>query len=219
MYDKEKLLQELKSYIERYDYIPYSNELKQIPELASKNTYVRNFGGYNNALVKIGVKPKKNKRLPVLHKICNSCNSSYETKDHSSKYCCRDCFYSSQSTKEKNLCKNCKSNHSRYSDFCSNLCRLEETMKSKTLGECSSYEQQNKYRAIRGYAHSYFKALGKPTSCKVCGYNLHVELCHIKPVSQFVESDTVWDCNKPENIVFLCRNCHWEFDNGILDMV
>lgn len=52
--------------------------------------------------------------------------------------------------------------------------------------------------------------------CQHCGYSKHVELAHIKPISTFLKTATIGEINDPSNILVLCRNCHWEFDNKIL---
>jgi hypothetical protein len=55
-------------------------------------------------------------------------------------------------------------------------------------------------------------------SCANCNYELHVELCHIKPLSSFNGSATLAEVNSKENVIQLCRNCHWELDNGFLKL-
>lgn len=52
--------------------------------------------------------------------------------------------------------------------------------------------------------------------CYNCGYNKHVELAHIKPISEFSQDSTIGEINHQNNIKQLCPNCHWEFDNGFL---
>lgn len=52
--------------------------------------------------------------------------------------------------------------------------------------------------------------------CAYCGYSLHVELCHIKPISSFPDSALLSEVNSRKNNIQLCRNCHWELDNSIL---
>ena len=47
----------------------------------------------------------------------------------------------------------------------------------------------------------------------------HVELCHIKPIHSFSETSTLGEINSENNVVQLCPNCHWEFDNGFLDII
>ena len=54
------------------------------------------------------------------------------------------------------------------------------------------------------------------SSCVACGYTKHVELAHIRPITSFPESATLGEVNSRKNIVPLCRNCHWEFDHGLL---
>ena len=50
--------------------------------------------------------------------------------------------------------------------------------------------------------------------CKVCGYKNHVEVCHIKSVSSFGDNDLITEINSFNNLIGLCPNHHWEFDNG-----
>ena len=65
---------------------------------------------------------------------------------------------------------------------------------------------------IRMLARSHFKdLLSKP--CAKCGYDKHVELCHIKAISSFTPDAKVKDVNSYENLIQLCPNCHWEFDH------
>lgn len=69
------------------------------------------------------------------------------------------------------------------------------------------------HNAIRGFCRSWNKNM-QSMPCKRCGYSLHVELAHIKPMADFPETATLGEVNAPENIIPLCPNCHWEFDNG-----
>ncbi len=48
--------------------------------------------------------------------------------------------------------------------------------------------------------------------CAHCGYDKHVEICHIKAVKDFPNTSTIGDINKEDNLILLCPNCHWEFD-------
>ena len=65
---------------------------------------------------------------------------------------------------------------------------------------------------IRIFARNWLKHLTK-LPCKKCGYSKHVELAHIRAVSDFRDDELLRDVNSADNIVQLCRNCHWEFDN------
>lgn len=49
--------------------------------------------------------------------------------------------------------------------------------------------------------------------CSKCGYDKHVELAHIQPVTSFPDTALISEVNSESNIIPLCPNCHWEFDN------
>ena len=57
----------------------------------------------------------------------------------------------------------------------------------------------------------------KTGKCQVCKYSKHVDLAHIQAVASF-DKDTakLKEINHPDNLLVLCKNCHWEFDNGLL---
>lgn len=46
-----------------------------------------------------------------------------------------------------------------------------------------------------------------------CGYNKHYEVCHVKDIKDFDRDSTVYEINHADNLIHLCPNCHWEFDN------
>lgn len=68
---------------------------------------------------------------------------------------------------------------------------------------------------IRNQCRAWNKELAK-LPCQKCGYSLHVELCHIIPVSSFSDDAKLVEINHPDNILVLCNRDHWEFDNGHL---
>ena len=70
---------------------------------------------------------------------------------------------------------------------------------------------------VRAFNRSWNKELTK-RPCQNCGYNKHVELAHIKAVSTFPNEALLSEINGPSNVIPLCPNCHWEFDNGILTL-
>lgn len=72
----------------------------------------------------------------------------------------------------------------------------------------------SRYHAkLRGYSRRAYKG---PSSCAACSYSTHVEIAHIVSAKTFDPSTKLSVVNAPTNLVALCRNCHWEFDNGIL---
>jgi len=64
----------------------------------------------------------------------------------------------------------------------------------------------------RHFARSWLKHL-RELPCAKCGYELHVELAHVKSVSSYPDETKLAEVNKEENVIQLCPNCHWEFDN------
>ena len=54
-----------------------------------------------------------------------------------------------------------------------------------------------------------------PYECIECGYKLHVDVCHKKPISQFSINTKLKIVNSKKNLMYLCKNHHWEFDNNV----
>ena len=93
------------------------------------------------------------------------------------------------------------------------MTRRIKTMQ-KTLGEAIKNHTHNigtnRFNCIRRSARYEFRHL---TVCEGCGYDKHVEMCHIKPLTSFSLDTLVSVINDRSNIKVLCPNCHWEFDN------
>ena len=62
---------------------------------------------------------------------------------------------------------------------------------------------------------TYFENTKEP-KCAICGYLKHVEVAHIKAVSEFDNNATIKEINSLSNLIGLCPNHHWEYDNGML---
>lgn len=132
-------------------------------------------------------------RNPPKERICVSCSATFKwrTKDRISL-----------------LCKNCR--------------RLRDGTEI-TIGECrEKLSVKGKHPSwvhahVRNYCRSWNKDLTK-LPCHSCGYDKHVELCHKRPVSSFPDETLLSEVNHESNIIQLCPNCHWEFDNGLLTL-
>jgi 5-methylcytosine-specific restriction endonuclease McrA len=68
---------------------------------------------------------------------------------------------------------------------------------------------------VRNSARTQHKDLTRG-ACACCGYSKHVEICHVKPISRHSKQATLGEINDRTNVVALCRNCHWEFDTGLI---
>ena len=76
-----------------------------------------------------------------------------------------------------------------------------------------------KFRAvIRKHAQYVYESNNGSKSCYICGYNKHIQVCHIKSVSSFVDNDLITDINSKDNLIGLCPNHHWEYDNGLIKL-
>lgn len=69
---------------------------------------------------------------------------------------------------------------------------------------------------IRNFCRSWNKNL-RQHPCEICGYDKHIELAHIIPISEWGDDALLEEVNDPSNIRVLCPNHHWEFDNGLLE--
>lgn len=70
---------------------------------------------------------------------------------------------------------------------------------------------------VRGFARSWNKSMLK-LPCAICRYTLHVELCHLDPITGFSKTATLGEVNHSTNLIQLCRNHHWEFDHDCLEI-
>lgn len=89
---------------------------------------------------------------------------------------------------------------------------------NKTKGELFKVRSnwQSARSAIQKSARSIFFAKYNTPKCqhKNCNYSLHVDVAHIKAVSEFADDELISNINHIDNLIGLCKNHHWEFDNG-----
>lgn len=142
------------------------------------------------------------------NKYCNkTCRIRYRNRmwrrAHPKKLSCLKCGGQRNRGARNGICPNC--------------------MKQTTLADyherISAKDKHGSWRnaAIRSHNRTWNKELGA-MPCQVCGYSKHVELAHIKAVTDFSEGTPVGVVNAADNILVLCRNHHWEFDHGVLTL-
>ena len=182
-------------------------------------TVIRHFGSWNNALLEtFGTVNSQWTRKPV--RKCEHCQKETKNKKYCSKSCAaivNNSLY--PKNPRRNFCQKCgQSSSRRLCRMCFRKSRAEEAGE-KTIADFSSTYARHRYQAIRNHAHQiarlYFQG---PKECSVCGYSLHVELCHKKPINQFPRSTKLKVVNNISNLVYLCRNHHWETEHGFLDL-
>jgi hypothetical protein len=139
---------------------------------------------------------QRNKPVERMCKICNKPFFNKWVENNRSKTVCIDC------RKEHGLSINSKSK------------KFKESKLEDFLIEGEQYHISWKYTKIREFCRSWNRKI--PKICQVCGYNKHTEMCHIKPLTSFSGDTLMSEINSPDNILILCPNCHWEFDNGLI---
>lgn len=159
-------------------------------------------------------------------KPCFTCQQPTKNK----KYCSRSCSAKSTNRSHQKRhklmhpCKKCsipvRKKH-RYCEKCRPIVTDYRTC-TKTLGDfINEYKGKSRsgvFSAIRARARYHLQKNGELSKCQNCGYNKHVEACHIKAISKFPLTTPINIINKRSNLAVLCKNCHWEFDNGVLTL-
>ncbi len=141
---------------------------------------------------------KSPKRSKIL-RTCKECSSQYRT---------------SSGHRSRILCSRCVLSYKRLRTKYSKQTTLREVRNSLAVkGKHPSWIHSR----VRVNNKSWNKGLAK-LPCQKCFYSFHVELCHIRDIADFPDSTTLGEVNDPTNILVLCRNCHWEFDNGHLSI-
>lgn len=87
-----------------------------------------------------------------------------------------------------------------------------------TYGEVYGKRKYQKNSRIRGWARQAYLSSSRPQKCFNCEYEKHFEVCHIKSISSFPDEALIAEINKIENLIALCRNCHWELDHDLLHL-
>lgn len=169
-------------------------------------------------------------------KFCLECNKKIEFKDNFSttmkrKFCNQSCAakynsknreHSAYKTGKMYYCPKCgvelgvgpKFSRKRCCDSCNpnivdwDNITLEETREKR------NYQINSR---IRELARVAFERSGIEKKCVNCGYKKHVEICHIKGISEFNGQTPISEINDINNLISLCPNCHWELDHNILN--
>ena len=145
----------------------------------------------------------------------NNClNCKKETKNP--KYCSRKCSVSNNNKiqpkrlKVTKPCKICQGPTNRRKLLCSN-CKSNEN--NLTLDELT-YKKSLPQQALN-YIRYLSRQKGKKlfSQCFNCDYSKHIEIAHIKPITDFDKTTKILEINHESNLLGLCPNCHWEFDH------
>ena len=116
-------------------------------------------------------------------------------------------------------CGNKRSYGSANCHQCKKL-RTFNTNKQKTLKDIKGKGNSRiKWSMLRKLAAQAMIIYNEEKKCKICGFDIVVEVCHIKEINEFPESALVGDVNSKKNLVYLCPNHHAMMDKGLIDLL
>lgn len=157
---------------------------------------------------------------------CEKCSKLHRNP----KYCSRSCAVSinniASPKRTKTVKRNCKycgeflgsgCCGSRVCEDCNKNCVDWSTI---TLSEFRmKYDTLGFHARLRDLARRSYKSAGLPRKCFVCGYDKHIQVCHVVGVSQFPSTASITEVNNIANLVALCPNHHWEYDKGLFTLL
>lgn len=144
---------------------------------------------------KDGFYPRKSNGYTYLKSYCKECDKVVARSRSGHRF--DKCECGNKKNKKSAKCQECVS--------AKDITLLEAKLRYKSL------QQSNAYSLIRWRARQKYNKVF--TCCSKCGYDKHFEVCHIKPISSFSDDTLLSQINDISNIIALCPNCHWEFDN------
>lgn len=141
---------------------------------------------------------------------CLECNCETDNP----KFCSRSCSTTYNNRKSpkrqrQGSCKECGIVIKSTRTYCGGC--TPHDVGSRTKKEVYSQAKYQKSAVIRQHARRVYDG---PNECLLCGYNFHVDICHVRDISDFPETALVAEINSADNLIALCKNHHWEFDNG-----
>lgn len=161
-------------------------------------------------------------------KICPACNKPIIPRNGQGlyfvlrqKYCSKSCAaainnHTSPKRRPQNrFCKDCGNvidQSAGYVDrsICDPCWEIRKQMLSSRMKKDSSHNE------IRNHARQMMN--GHVQVCAHCGWDHVVETCHIKPVANFPPTALLREINDLNNLIYLCPNCHWDLDHGLLTL-
>lgn len=163
---------------------------------------------------------------------CKLCEVAFykqpaQIKRAKNNFCSRSCAakYNNKHSPKRKLqgeCKICKVSISSARTYCESCWETHDQSgkdwSSITIGDVYATAKYQKGASIRHHARQTFFKSSKPKCCLICGYNKHIDVCHIQAVADFPKSTPISVVNSLDNLVGLCKNHHWELDHNLLTL-
>ncbi len=143
------------------------------------------------------------------------------------KFCSRSCgakYNNRKNPKRKTnrtiicpICGNKKGYNRNTCQTCFTKARWEKALKTPIKNYFRTKSpSRSKYNDIRKWARKVMELSGRERKCEICGFDVYVEVCHKKPVSEFNENSLIEEVNSLDNLIYLCPNHHIMLDKGLL---
>ena len=230
MVTKEQIIQDLKKTSLYLDKVPSLSEYEKFGTHSAR-PILRIFGSWQKAINELfGISRKTPQQRKQIE--CLSCKN----KTFNRKFCSQSCstsFFNQnvngrKTGKQRKLvaCKHCGDIVQTLRRLYCNKCSKDNKIKTSkgTILYTSAIKSDlltkdtQKYRRIRQYARIAAKKHGLLDKCFICDYSLHVECAHKKAINSFSDDTLISVINDRLNLVGLCPNHHWEFENGLIDL-
>ena len=153
---------------------------------------------------------------------CQCCNKEFnkapsQIKKTKNNFCSKSCAasFNNKKTKKRPLTKKCCScgeliyASRKYCSECNGITNNDKSLATLTYHKG---HRSNAFGAIRARARNIAIKAGWTKCCK-CGYDKHIEIAHVKSIGEFPPETPIKVINHIDNLLPLCPNCHWEFDN------
>jgi len=156
---------------------------------------------------------------------CALCEAVFNTNIKTKKYCSRNCSLKAYRVGDHYPPCKCGAKKDYRAETCKKCFteKQRDGLENKTLKEF--YEMPSIKNKHPSWRSSHVRVMNRAWNanliklpCQVCGYSTHINLCHIKDIADFDTTATLGEINHPNNILVLCPNHHWEFDNDIIKL-
>lgn len=162
--------------------------------------------------------------------ICHNCGVEFnkqpgQVKKSPNHFCSKSCAAkrNNQITPKRQpsgRCVSCNRIILASQKYCSRECRLKTTsvQHTTTIGDYrKQHSKRNFHVNIRKQSRYEYMRSDKPKECFYCGYIKHIDVCHIRDISDFPDDTLIKEVNHIDNLIALCPTHHWEFDHNCLD--
>lgn len=152
---------------------------------------------------------------------CLHCKKIFEKQNSQIKrspnnYCSRSCATSMNNRKnprkqKTKKCLMCNTLIFKNLKYCK---KHKYFMTDYELKDCIyiKHHKSSAFALVRARARAIAKKIGWH-KCSICGYDKHIEIDHIKPISAFDINTKISIINDISNLRPLCPNCHWEVNH------